>query len=632
MSSQYEPSEAAEPAQPWSIALLSQRDLALAVPINYVTLPAVSLTEACFAQRQYDDDAARRCLSNLLAVGFRRLTVDLYWDAGRGFWSLCPEQIPESASNADDATLGIISSTTDASLSSVALNTGSLQARQATALSGSALRSASRSVSSTRSVSASSTRASPTGQAQASGVFQANSYTCSASLNVSTISSLIADYLDDTADTIHASVIYLIFNIHAAASNSSSTAPAASQLPSANTTLSNVLSADLASFLYTPARLRQDRVNLNETWFGYDVASDQTLAPALRYLDIVRDAYGTMSTVTGWPGEGLLAFGPDHLRLLTAFGQIDPQMGAYDTRADDAILFPEGTFQSIRNVTLSDSGNVTNGCFFDQNVDTLTDSTNSTWATSPNFPALGLAPAQYYTSSPSVSNITACGISPLLNQSLSETADVSYAPYQAMAYSSIWSWADNEPRNVTNNVDNAVYLRCATMRASTHGRWVLTDCTERHYAACRVNGDAPFQWRISDPADSYTDSDSICPEDTAFDAPRTALENSYLFAALQARAREHPDDFDDDATVWVNFNSLQVTDCWVVGVGESCPYDLTSKQDENRLVIVPTVAAVIVFVCAVLTVFVKCAGNRRSSRKTRKRRLQEGWEYEGVPS
>ncbi|KAL0264738.1 mRNA decay protein [Diplodia seriata] len=583
MSSQYEPSDAAEPVQPWSVALLSQRDLALAVPINYVTQPAVSLTEACFAKRQYGDDAARRCLSNLLDVGFKRFVVDLYWDAGRGLWSLCPVQIPESASNDDDSTIGIISSTADASLSSVAMSTGSLQARQATALSGSALRSTSQSVSSTRSVSTSSARASPTGQVQGSDVFQASSYTCSASLNVSTISSLIADYLDGTADTIRASVIYLIFNVHAAASNSTTTVPTASQLPTANTTLSNVLSADLASYLYTPTRLREDRVNLNDTWFGYDVASDQALTPALRYLDIDRDAYGTMSTVDGWPGEGLLEFGPDHFRLLTAFGRIDPQMADYDAQADDAILFPEGTFQSIRDVALSDSGNVTNGCFLDQNVEYLTGSTNSSWAMSPNFPAQGSTPARYYTSSPSISNITACGISPLLNQSLSETADVSYEPYQAIVYSSIWSWADNEPRNVTNNVDNAVYLRCATMRLSTHGRWVLTDCTERHHAACRVNGDAPFQWRISDPADSYTDSDSICPEDTAFDAPRTALENSYLFAALQARARENPDDFDGDATVWVNFNSLQVTDCWVVGVGENCPYDLTSKQDENRL-------------------------------------------------
>lgn len=397
-------------------------------------------------------------------------------------------------------------------------------------------------------------------------------------------------------------------------------------MPTANTTLSNVLNTDLASYLYTPAQLREDRANLNESWFSYDVDVDSRLKPALTYLQPSTNSDGVMFTLDGWPSEGVLEFGPEHLRLLASFGRVDAQMTAYDTQADNSILFPEGTFQSIQNITLSDSGNVTNGCFFNQSIDYLTGSTNSAWAMSSNFPIESTA------SSPAVSNITACGISPLLNQTLSGTADVSYEPYQAISYSSIWSWADNEPRNITNKAGNAAYMRCATMRGSTHGRWVLTDCTERHRAACRGGDNAPFQWSISDSEDSYTDSNSICPPDSSFDAPRTALENHYLYAALQARASEYPEDFDQDTIVWVNFNSLDVMDCWVVGVSANCPYNLEANQDQNRLVIIPTVAAVIVFVLAVLTVFVKCAGNRQSSRKTRRRRMQEGWEYEGVPS
>ncbi|GME42367.1 C-type cyclin [Neofusicoccum parvum] len=537
MSSQYEPAAGAEPVLPWSIALL----------------PAVSLTEACFSSNRYEDSAARRCLSNLLAVGFKRITVDLYWDVGRGLWSLCPVEIPESASSDDDATVSIISSTADATLSSVLMSTAGLEPRQTAALSSASFSSATQSPSTTGSALGSAALASPT-QAEGSGVIQGSQYNCSSSLNVSTISSLIADYLDTTADTINASLIYLTFNIHAAASNSTSavsaSAPAASQLPSANTTLSNVLSADLAPYLYTPTHLRNDRTNLNDTWFGYDVAADPSLKPVLPYIQTSRNADDVMSTENGWPSESVVEFGPDHLRLLASFGRIDVQMAAYDAGADNSILFPE---------------------------------------------------------------------------------DAAFEPYQAISLSSIWSWADNEPRNITNEVDNANYMRCATMRASTHGRWALTDCTERHHAACRV-GDAPYQWRISDPKDSYTDSNLICPQGSSFDTPRTALENRYLFAALQTLANENPDDFDGDATVWLNFNSLDVADCWVVGVSTNCPYDLAANQDENRLVIIPTVAAVIVFVCAVLTVFVKCAGNRRSSRKIRRRRMQEGWEYEGVPS
>lgn len=600
-----------------------------------MTQPAVSLTEACFSSNRYEDSAARRCLSNLLAVGFKRITVDLYWDVGRGLWSLCPVEIPESASSDDDATVSIISSTADATLSSVLMSTAGLEPRQTAALSSASFSSATQSPSTTGSALGSAALASPT-QAESSGVIQGSQYNCSSSLNVSTISSLIADYLDTTADTINASLIYLTFNIHAAASNSTSavsaSAPAASQLPSANTTLSNVLSADLAPYLYTPTHLRNDRTNLNDTWFGYDVAADPSLKPVLPYIQTSRNADDVMSTENGWPSESVVEFGPDHLRLLASFGLIDVQMAAYDAGADNSILFPEGTFGSVQDVALDSSGNVTNGCFFDSNIDYLTGSTNSSWAISSNFPIGNSASAQFYNvTSPFISNITACGISPLLNQSLSETADAAFEPYQAISLSSIWSWADNEPRNITNEVDNANYMRCATMRASTHGRWALTDCTERHHAACRV-GDAPYQWRISDPKDSYTDSNLICPQGSSFDTPRTALENRYLFAALQTLANENPDDFDGDATVWLNFNSLDVADCWVVGVSTNCPYDLAANQDENRLVIIPTVAAVIVFVCAVLTVFVKCAGNRRSSRKIRRRRMQEGWEYEGVPS
>lgn len=633
MSSQYEPAAGAEPVLPWSIALLSQRDLALAIPINYVTQPAVSLTEACFSRGVYEDSAARRCLSNLLAVGFKRLIVDLYWDVGRALWSLCPVEIPESASSDDDATMGIVSSTSDADFSSVMMSTGSLQPRQATALSTSALTSPTPSSSSTSSVLASGVSASPTGQGTGSGIVQTGSYRCSSSLNVSSISSLVADYLDDTGDTINASLIYLIFNIHAAASNSTSSvtasAPAASQLPTANTTLSNVLSADLASYLYTPTQLREDRANLNDSWFGYDTSADTGLKPALPYLQAAT-VDGVESTESGWPSEGVLEFGPDHLRLLASFGRVDAQMADYDTQSDNSILFPEGTFESLQNLAFSDSGNVTNGCFFDNDVNYLTGSTNSSWALSSTFPMT--LTQSLNSTSPYISNMTACGVSPLLNQSLSDTADVSYEPYQTVSYGSIWSWADSEPRNITNNVGNASYLRCATMRASTHGRWVLTDCTEQHHAACRAGGDKPFDWRISDSKESYTDTDSICPDGSSFDAPRTALENRYLFAALQTRANEDSGDFDGDASVWVNFNSLDVTDCWVVGVSQTCPYNLAANQDENRLVVIPTVAAVIVFVCTVLTLFVKCAGNRQSSRKSRRRTMQEGWEYEGVPS
>ena len=76
----------------------SQRDLGVTVPINFVTVPGVSLSAACFSKLRYDNDDAALCLSNLLAVGFQRFEVDLYWDDGRQVWSFCPAAIPAASS------------------------------------------------------------------------------------------------------------------------------------------------------------------------------------------------------------------------------------------------------------------------------------------------------------------------------------------------------------------------------------------------------------------------------------------------------------------------------------------------------------------------------------------------------
>lgn len=54
------------------------------------------------------------------------------------------------------------------------------------------------------------------------------------------------------------------------------------------------------------------------------------------------------------------------------------------------------------------------------------------------------------------------------------------------------------------------------------------------------------------------------------------------------------------------------------------------KRGVNRKQ-VPTVAAIIVLVISALTLFVKCAGYRKVRKRTRKR-ADNGFIYEGVPS
>lgn len=53
-----------------------------------------------------------------------------------------------------------------------------------------------------------------------------------------------------------------------------------------------------------------------------------------------------------------------------------------------------------------------------------------------------------------------------------------------------------------------------------------------------------------------------------FAAPRTALENSYLAAAMRDSGREL-----DGKGAWVDFNSLNYDGCWVTGgANATCPY------------------------------------------------------------
>lgn len=119
-------------------------------------------------------------------------------------------------------------------------------------------------------------------------------------------------------------------------------------------------------------------------------------------------------------------------------------------------------------------------------------------------------------------------------------------------------------------------------------------------------------------------------DDGDFDAPRSALENTYLLAAIK-KTQLKPED-----RVWIDLNSIAADACWVTG-GEhaTCPYESTDSG--NKPVIVSAIAAVIVLIVFGLMLFAKVgswrvARSRRRRRKVAKKRNLEGVEYEGVPS
>ena len=449
-------------------------------------------------------------------------------------------------------------------------------------------------------------------------------YSCTKSTNVDLFSAVLASHLDFSQTNLNATLKYIILNLHAAVpgtrSSTNATELPTEDLPRSSNALSSKLAPFMAKYLYTPEDLDSQRSDLNSSGSWYAVIRFDE--PDSAYFHVNDGGSGDSSTPDGWPSESFVEINRAK-RVFAGFGHIDSQMQNYNFSADASIMFPSHYLQSRTSVKTKSNGKIKNGCFFDPNENTIS-STNNSWAIAddPNDVSGGLGSAQIELNT--AANLTLCGISPILNETLGNmTADQEYTRYSDFAQSTIWSWAPGEPR-IGDDRNSRLDNRCAIMSAKS-GFWQTEDCAERHYSACR-HGGQPYAWRISSSEATYTEAGLGCEDESEFSVPRTALENVYLVHTWkQARSSR---DIDDDF-VWVNFNDIDALNCWVVGQNATCPY--LPHMSNNRTVIVPTVAAVIVFVLAALTVFVKCAANRQHS-KSRRRRGDDGWDYEGVPS
>lgn len=625
------------------------------------------MSSACFGTSVYEDHAASLCFSNLLSTGFRRFVLDLFWDDGRRVWSFCPVQVPNSTSNAEASASSTQLFTTT---SSVSISSGQISARAFTtkphaakillpsypkhelsptlelrqaspttlSVSSSVVSDTSSStvISSSGSISVTATGPSSTTSlapvvvpSDGASLYHIGPYECTATIDLPVFTGILSEYLRNTSTTLAAIITYLELNLHVSSPLTAPLSPAlalnSSTDPTPRELLTNVLNVNLSSYLYTPTILDNDRNNLNETWFS--VALDAR--PYAEYFHVSMNANGVLITTDGWPSESYVEFTKAY-RLMVEFGTVDPQVASYNFSGDSGTIFPQNAFENNQAVKYGALGFLDQGCFFNNGTTDVAASNNS-WALTAN---LQLPPGMISFSNetlPSISNLTACGISPLLNATLSNTtADQDFTPYQSIAYNSIWSWSTNEPRNVSSTEPNANLIRCALLDDTLSGRWRVADCTEKHFATCRAL-DSPYIWHLSSSRGTYSSSGDSCPDGTSFAVPRTGLENTYLGASIMEELRASDND-GADTGFWVNFNSLDVEGCWVSGVNSTCPYT-TPDSTTRRTVIIPTVAAVIVFVITALTLFVKCAANRQNSRRgRRRRRADDGWDYEGVPS
>ncbi|KAJ4987054.1 hypothetical protein SVAN01_07470 [Stagonosporopsis vannaccii] len=616
--------------QPWSEAFRAQRDVGLRVPIDFHTVAAVSLTQACFVNNQFEHNAFLKCFSNLLGIGFPRFEVDVYWDALRSVWSLCPVQLPQDEDNVqDDApvvsgpTLSVSTGTANAMVpESTAIPPQALNNRQDSSFS-----SQSSSVVSSNIPTSTVTPAQPTvvsfPTVKGPPLLQIGRYNCTSQITLGLLTGLLEDFLQETATTTGATITFLNLNIHNAASltDPDGSVPflTQDQVPQPGDTLSEIVNGNLSSILYSPETLGEHRANLNNSW--YDVESDNF--PARGYYQTATNSAGNIFTDSGWPTEVLMEF-QEFKRVIVSFGTVDEQMAAYDISVDFDDIFPPGIITEPRSTSFTNTGELSSGCYFPSLDESVTARTNSSWARAIPPTITIEANPDLNTTIPSVSNLTRCGIIPFLNQSLaSTTADKNPLPYAAFVRSTLWSWAPGQPLNATRGSSTA--NRCAIMTSSPYpGRWEATDCSNRYRAACQ-DPQRPYYWEISSAASTFESAENLCSSPLQFAVPHTALENAHLYAVLQRSSEPRE-------PLYIDLNQLDTADCWVIGINGTCPYLQSTDTNRTRIVVVPTVAAVIIFVCAALTFFIKCASNRQEDRRGRGRKMIDGWEYEGVPS
>ncbi|KAJ5569450.1 uncharacterized protein N7459_008880 [Penicillium hispanicum] len=596
----------------WVAVLLSERDVAGQIPINFVTNPAVSLSSACFGDGLYDRKAAAKCISNLLAVGYRRLVLDLYWSVERRTWTFCPVTIPARA----DVTVSAYTSTVSSSSSTSTITSVETASTTTDAAAGSI-----------------------TGYSDANGdtVYELGPYRCTNSLDLYTLSETLVGYLSDTTSRLEIYTTYLVLNLHVAGRDSAPTEPASAvtgdDLPSSQTERpGSLLASNLQEYIYSPTQLAKDRSNLNESW--YEV--QENYMPITQYFTVHEDEHGQQSTPDGWPSANYIQLAKSD-RVLIEYGSVDPQLTDYDLSQDEDSVFPPNYMTSPIDISVN-NGTLTSGCLYKPEA-TEVSQANSSWASSGSLPVQkGLSTESTMGSlTDAITEITACGMSPMLNSTLfGETADANVLHYRNVSLSASWAWAIGEPQGAgTGGGTNgeASFDRCAVIDLTLNGHWRATNCSEIRRGVCRV-GNSPFSWALSDSTGKYHNISHACPPGSKFAVPRTGLENTYLYKYLLGQPSSVIDPSSADPVfreVYIDFNSIDVTSCWVYGGPHvSCPYAADPQQLERKTVLVSAIAGIVICIITALTLFVKCNANRRNSR--RQKRVIEGWEYEGVPS
>jgi hypothetical protein len=102
-----------------------------------------------------------------------------------------------------------------------------------------------------------------------------------------------------------------------------------------------------------------------------------------------------------------------------------------------------------------------------------------------------------------------------------------------------------------------------------------------------------------------------------FSGPRTRLENMYLYQYIRSLPKASRSFLSGGSSdVWLNFNNFDTEPCWLAGGRDgSCPYSINAEALRQRTVLVSIIAALVVLLLTVSTLFMKCNKNHRNSRR-----------------
>lgn len=327
-------------------------------------------------------------------MGFRRFEIDLYWDENRRVWSLCPVQVPDVVMSSNAISLEI--SETSSALDSPTSRIESTIIPTSSDISRSKINP--RQLSTGASPSQATTLV-PTGTSLGTNIPSPSSlpetpdvptvhigpFVCTPTINLSTFTSQLLDYITKTENTLGARMLYVFFNIHATSKHTSPNQPASRPLvlPGEAELIGSMFSSNLSQYIYSPSQLFADRANLNTSWYSVDF----DLRPIDGYFSTEIDENNIVSTEDGWPSEAYVEFSKSE-RLLLGWGTVDPQMEGYNFSGDASTVFENDYIASLQaEVVVNGAGQVTNGCFLRDGTVDLPQA-NSSWgfvATVANF-------------------------------------------------------------------------------------------------------------------------------------------------------------------------------------------------------------------------------------------------------